>query len=80
MNSIDTFFAESHARSEQACSGMGPALMGGTVLGALTLTLGLGWLAALAVGGSVVPVLLATLREPEFRPSVPLLLPVRVLP
>jgi predicted lipid-binding transport protein (Tim44 family) len=93
MKSVDTYFAETHARSEQACSGIGPALMGGlvggTVLGALTLSLGFGWLTALAVyslGGSAVVVLLAVLREPEYRPNVPIVLPlpvpvpVRVLP
>ena len=55
MLSMHTSFALPHARREPAAPGIAPALMGGwiggTILGAMALWFGLGWLAALAAYG-----------------------------
>ena len=72
-------------RGAERVAGIGPALIGGwiggTVLGALALWSGLGWLAALAAygfGGSALLVLFAALPALEPRVHVPALRPALV--
>ncbi len=85
MLSMHTSFALPHARREPAAPGIAPALMGGwiggTILGAMALWFGLGWLAALAtygLGGATLLVVLAVLPELDLRPNIPVMRPVFV--